>query len=233
MERYGIIREKNPREIILLRGNGCKWRRCTFCDYHLDASEDEESNFELNKSVLEKVTGEFGRLEIINSGSFTDLNEKTIEAIRHTTVSKGIASLHIECHWIHRAALHAFSKYFAEAGVEVIYKIGIETFNIPFREKILKKGMGNATPEEIAAAGFKEINLLCGVDGQTSDGIRTDIETGLRYFDRVCVNVMTANTTKIQPSKDVIDAFIREIFPLFKDNNRVDILLENTDFGVG
>ena len=36
MERYSVITEKNPREIVLLRGAGCAWRRCRFCDYHLD-----------------------------------------------------------------------------------------------------------------------------------------------------------------------------------------------------
>ena len=55
--RYSVIREKNPREILLLRGSGCKWRRCTFCDYHLDFSRDEDANFLLNQKELTKVTG--------------------------------------------------------------------------------------------------------------------------------------------------------------------------------
>lgn len=40
MERYSVITNKNPREIVLLRGSGCKWRRCAFCDYHLDFSPE-------------------------------------------------------------------------------------------------------------------------------------------------------------------------------------------------
>ena len=46
--RYSVINDKNPREIVLLRGSGCKWKRCAFCDYHTDFSEDENANFELN-----------------------------------------------------------------------------------------------------------------------------------------------------------------------------------------
>ena len=38
MIRYSVITEKNPREIVLLRGSGCVWKKCAFCDYHLDAS---------------------------------------------------------------------------------------------------------------------------------------------------------------------------------------------------
>ena len=81
MERYSMITEKNPREILLLRGSGCKWRRCSFCDYHLDFSKDEEANFRLNEAELAKVSGRFGALEVINSGSFCDLDEKTVNRI--------------------------------------------------------------------------------------------------------------------------------------------------------
>ena len=38
--RYSVIEDKNPREIVMLVGDGCKWRKCRFCDYHLDSSKD-------------------------------------------------------------------------------------------------------------------------------------------------------------------------------------------------
>ena len=59
----------------MLVGDGCKWRKCRFCDYHLDSSKDIEANFQLNKQVLSNVTGKFGELEVINSGSFVDLDK--------------------------------------------------------------------------------------------------------------------------------------------------------------
>ena len=37
--RYSKITEKNPREIVMLVGNGCKWRKCRFCNYHLRSEE--------------------------------------------------------------------------------------------------------------------------------------------------------------------------------------------------
>ena len=36
MERYSKILDKDKREIVLLIGNGCKWSKCKFCNYHLD-----------------------------------------------------------------------------------------------------------------------------------------------------------------------------------------------------
>ncbi len=93
LTRYSEITEKNRREIVLLRGSGCKWRRCTFCDYHLDFSPDETSNFALNQEVLGQVTGKYGRLEVINSGSFVDLDDRSILS---ATGSTGTQCLHSE-----------------------------------------------------------------------------------------------------------------------------------------
>ena len=233
MKRYDKITKKNPREIVLLRGTGCQWKRCTFCDYHNDASSDINANFALNTAALDCVTGEFGRLEVINSGSFVDLDAQTLHKIRDVALAKDISVLHFECHWMHRSALNGLRAFFAKDRIRLIFKIGVESFDIPFRELILKKGLGNASPEQIATAGFEEINLLCGIDGQTESSMRADIETGLAHFSRVCVNVMTENTTAIRPDQRVIEAFIRDIYPLYQNNPRVDILLQNTDFGVG
>lgn len=57
MERYSVIPAKNPREIVLLRGRGCQWRRCRFCDYHLDFSLDDKANLALNRRQLARVSG--------------------------------------------------------------------------------------------------------------------------------------------------------------------------------
>ena len=42
MNRYSVIDDKNPREIVLLRSHPCRWGRCFFCDYIADNSIDEE-----------------------------------------------------------------------------------------------------------------------------------------------------------------------------------------------
>ena len=52
MVRYSVITDKNPREIVLLRGFGCAWKKCTFCDYHLDCSPDAAANLALNRTAL-------------------------------------------------------------------------------------------------------------------------------------------------------------------------------------
>lgn len=43
--RISVIPDKNPREMVMLRGCGCKWKKCRFCDYHMDASPDAAGEF--------------------------------------------------------------------------------------------------------------------------------------------------------------------------------------------
>lgn len=232
MQRYSVLTEKNPREIVLLRGKGCRYKRCAFCDYHEDASLDEKENFLINESALSQVTGVYGVLEIVNSGSFCELGENTLALIVETCNKRAIKTIHFECHWLYRNFIPQLRERFAQIGVAVKMKIGVESFDYDYREKIMLKGIREADPEKISA-DFDECCLLVGLPGQTVSSMKNDIETGLRWFDRVCVNVMVENTAPLQPDNLVREAFVKEIYPLYKNNTRVDILLHNTDFGVG
>ncbi len=232
MIRYSKITEKNPREIVLLRGRGCVWKRCRFCDYHLDASSDEAANYEINRRALSEVTGEYSRLEAINSGSFAELDESTVRLIEATCIEKGIRDLHIETHWLLRRTLPAIRERFAELGVALHVKTGVETFDAWFREAMLCKGIDETVPGKIAE-GFDECCLLFGLEGQTKESMERDIHTGIQYFDRVCINIMSPNSTGIKPDMGCIHTFMEDLYPLWRDDPRVDILLGNTDFGVG
>lgn len=228
--RYSVIHNKNPREIVLLRGRGCIWKRCTFCDYHLDRCDDDDANFALNREVLNNVTGLYNHLEVINSGSFFDLDESTMDEILHICREKNINMLHFESHWMHRHEIASLREKFCD--IDIRMKIGVETFDSDYREKVLCKGIGVSDPAVIAEF-FDECCLLFGLDGQTELSMKNDIETGLAHFDRVCVNIMEKNSTPVVPDPEVIGIFTEKVAPLYMENPRVDILIHNTDFGVG
>ena len=232
MIRYSIIHEKNPREILLLRGKGCRWRKCTFCDYHLDCSSDEDANLALNRAEMAKVTGIYHHLEVINSGSFVELGDTALYELADLCRAKGIHTLHFECHWLYREEIPRWRKIFAEAGTTLKIKTGVESFDYDFREKFLRKGISERCPEKIAEE-FDECCLLFGLTGQTEESMRCDIETGLKYFERVCVNIFVENKTALKPAPQVIGVFREKIMPEYIDSDSVDILISNTDFGVG
>lgn len=226
MKRYALIEEKNKREIVLLQGSGCKYKRCSFCDYYLDVGED---SFELNCRVLEQVSGCYGILEVINSGSFDELDEGSMQKILEVAKERGIHTLIFECHYLYRSKIDHLKKRFE--GFEVKIKLGLESFDYALREGILHKGIKIASPQEIAK-DFNEANFLIGLPSQSEEMIREDIRLGLEHFERICLNVMCDNS-KMKADRGVIEVFIKKIYPQIKDHPRIDILIENTDFGVG
>ncbi len=230
--RYSVIPVKNPREIVLLRGSGCVWRKCRFCNYHLDFSNDEKENFSINRQALSNVTGNYGKLEVINSGSYSELDENTKRLILQTCKEKSIHTLHFESHWSLREDAAKEKEYLESKGICVKRKIGVETFDVSMREKQFVKGIDTDRPEEIAAY-FEEVCLLFGIKGQTLSSMEYDVETALHYFERVCINIMVENGMPVKPDPTVIALFCRQIYPRYQDNPRVDILMENTEFGVG
>lgn len=230
MERYSVIKEKNPREIVLLRGWGCVYKKCSFCDYHTDCCSDDEENVQLNHSVLSNVTGEYGNLEVINSGSVFELDSKTLGEIKHLCKKKGIKTIHFESHFIYNSKIPLLRRDFD--GFDLKMKLGLETFDYDFREQVLRKGIYEKDPARIAE-NFDEANFLFGIEGQNARSMLRDIELGLQHFERICINIMCPNSTEIKPDRNVIEVFMDELYPIYKDNDRVDILLNNTDFGVG
>ncbi len=232
LTRYSCIEEKNPREIVLLRGTGCKWRRCKFCDYHLDFDTNTKRNYEFNLNIMQNITGKYNRLEVLNSGSFSDLDNETMNTIETLCLEKDINLIYFECHWNDRENIDSLKDRFHKLGIEVQIKGGIETFDSQFREAVFCKGIDTESIEELRSY-YDQVCLLFGVTGQTEESMSNDIEIGLKYFNRVCVNIMCENTTSIKPDNRVIQVFCEKLLPKYKDNDKIDILLNNTDFGVG
>lgn len=215
----------------MLRGSGCKWRKCRFCDYHLDSSKYEIENIILNKKILEKVTGKYGVLEVINSGSFLELGETLFE-IMEIAIQKNIKEISFEAHWNDKNELREWRNKFQKNGIKLFIKTGVESFDYLFRESYLMKGIPNVSALEISKY-FDDCCLLFGIPGQSIESMKEDIELGKKYFRRVCINIMQENTTNIKPDIRVIKNFKKYIYDEIKNDENIDVLLENTDFGVG
>lgn len=215
---------------MLLRGRGCIYKKCSFCDYYTDSCKDENENFALNREVLNRVTGEYGDLEVINSGSVFELDQNTLQLIKSVCKEKHISVIHFESHYLYRDRIPKLREFFSDFKLKM--KLGLETFDFELRENLLKKGIPQSDPK-IISQYFDEANFLFGIKGQTVLSMENDIKTGLDCFERICVNIMCENSTSISPDKNVTASFMNEIYPTIKDEKRIDILINNTDFGVG
>lgn len=227
MIRYSEIKTKLPREFLLLQGTGCRWRKCTFCSYYTDVSDDP---FSINRKVISQVSGRYGVLDIINSGSAPELDERTLAQLRKTVEDKNIKTLWFESHYMYRHRLSDFAALFPSC--EVKFRCGAETFNGELRES-WKKGI----PKEVTAADiaqyFKGVCLLIGVEGQTFETVREDIRQAQKYFEYFSINAFVENSTPHRRDNALIERFRREIMPEIADKDGIEILLNNTDLGVG
>ena len=228
LARYSEVTHKNKREIVLLKAAPCKWGRCKFCDYILDNSEDEESNIKINEEILNKVTGKCKVLEVINSGSVFELPKKTLEKIKDIVIEKDIKLLFFEAHWIYKDRLSELKEYF---NIPIIYKLGLETFDDDFRNNVLNKGIRIKSPEDVSRY-YDSICLLVGIKGQSKESIDKDIEYLLKYFKKGCINIWIENSTEFKRDQELINWF-KEKYYYLEENENIEILWNNTDFGVG
>lgn len=228
MERYSVIDEKDKREIVLLKSFPCKWGKCTFCDYIDDNSQSISEMVSLNREVLNKVTGKYNKLEVINSASVFELPAETLKDIKDVVKKKDIKTLVFEVFYNYRNRLDEIRNYFSEVKVE--FKTGIETFDEDFRNNFLNKKINVKNPEDVKE-DFDVICLLVGIKGQTKEMIRRDMELS-KMFPRVCINIFINNDTDIKRDEELVQWF-KDEYGYLDANERYDILWNNTDFGVG
>lgn len=229
IKRYSLIENSSrKREIVLLKAFPCVWGRCSFCDYIHDNSENEDEINASNKEVLAQVTGCCEALQVINSGSCFEIPAASMQMIKDTVVKHHIKQLYFEAYWSYRHRLHEIENFFQ---VPIIFITGIETFDEHFRNTVLKKGIVFSDVSEVRKY-FQSVCLMVGIQGQTKDMIRRDIDILMHNFLHGTINFYVNNTTSIKADLE-LQQWFREEFAWLKNSEKVDILFDNTDFGVG
>ena len=227
MERYALIDTVLPREFVLLQGTGCKWKKCTFCDYYEDVSDNP---FAINREVLAQVQGVYGVLDVINSGSAMELDERTLGMIKEVVKEKNIHTLWFEAHYMYKNQLAKFAEQFE--GVQVKFRCGVESFDGKLRE-YWNKGIAASVTAEDVANYFQGVCLLCCTEGDSQERILRDIALAEQYFEYASVNVFCENTSAVKRNDELAEWFVEHIYPKLKQSDKIEILINNTDLGVG
>ena len=227
MERYALIHTVLPREFVLLQGTGCRWKRCTFCDYHGDVSDEP---YAVNREVLAQVQGVYGVLDVINSGSAMELDPLTINMIKEVVKEKNIHTLWFEAHYMYKNQLSKFAEQFE--GVEVKFRCGIESFDAALRSQWKKGVKDDVMPEDVANY-FQGVCLLCCTEGDSQERILRDIALAKAYFEYASVNVFCENSTAVKRDEELVKWFVDVVYPQLQQSDKIEVLVENTDLGVG
>lgn len=223
MDRYSKVINKNLREIVLLKALPCIWGKCAFCDYIDDNDDNIAEINKLNKEVLNNITGEFGVLEVINSGSCFEIPRESLEYIKKIVVEKKIKKLFLESHWCYKNRLQEMRDFF---GIEIIFKIGVETFDNSFRNLVLNKNANFKTVDEVKES-FQSVCLLVGIKGQTKEMIKRDINLVLENFKYATINVFINNTTDVKRDEELVQWFT-DNFKYLEDYQYIEVLYNNT-----
>ena len=225
--RYSRIDDHMKREFLLLQGKGCVWGKCTFCDYYEDVSEKP---FAINKPVIDKITGIYKVVDAINSGSVFELDDETMHYLRDKLLEKQVHTLWCESHWLYRNRLDEMRQFFAP--IQVKFRIGAETFDSEMR-KAWNKGISKEVTAKEIGQYFDGACLLVCVKGQTKDMIIRDIQLAWEYFEYFNVNVFVENSTREKCDIDLARWFAKDVAPELMKYDNIEVLLNNTDLGVG
>lgn len=225
MERYNILKN---REIVLLKAFPCFWGKCLFCDYIDDNSLNRDKINRVNFSVLDKITGEKGALEVINSGSCFEIPDETLVKIKGIIKDKNIKKLYLESHWNYRNKLQELRDFFQ---IPIIFKVGVETFDNDFRNNYLNKNAYFKDYKEVKEY-FQSVCLMVGIKGQTKESIKRDIDIVINNFDYAAINIYIENSTPVKRDEELIKWFMEE-YKFLENMDNIDVLYKNTDFGVG
>ena len=228
--RYNKIEEKNKREIVLLKSYPCKYGKCSFCNYIEDNSLDDSEIEKINFKTLKEVTGEYGALEVINSGSVFELPRTTMEKIVEIVREKNIKILYFEIYYGYKKRLQEIRDLFP--GIEIRFRMGMETFDNNFRINFYNKNF-KVEENELIELGNElySVCLLICVKGQSKEMIEKDIELGLKYFKSITVNIFIDNGTAVKQDKELVKWFIDK-YSYLKEFENVEMLIDNKDLGV-
>ncbi|MGL4307672.1 radical SAM protein [Cetobacterium sp. SF1] len=229
--RYGKIEDKNNRrEIVLLKSFPCKYGKCKFCNYIEDNSTDVAEIERVNFETLENVTGDFGALEVINSGSVFELPDSTLEKIKEVVYRKNIKTLYFEIYYGYKKRVQEIIDMFP--GIEIRFRMGMETFDNDFRINSYGKNftVGEKEIKELSEILYSVCLLIC-VQGQTKEMIEKDIEMGLKYFKSITINIFIDNGTEVKQDRELVKWFV-EKYGYLTEDPRVELLIDNKDLGV-
>lgn len=109
---------------------------------------------------------------------------------------------------------------------------GVETFS-PTLRQYWQKGIPTSVTAEELSQYFQGVCLLCCTEGESRENILTDITLARQHFEYFSVNIFCNNTTSVRKDKALVQWFVHEVYPLIKDDSKIEILMENTYLGVG
>jgi hypothetical protein len=96
-----------------------------------------------------------------------------------------------------------------------------------------RKGIAASVTAADVAMHFQGVCLLCCTEGDSRERILGDIALAEQYFEYASVNVFCENSTVVKRDEELVKWFVKDVYPTLKQSKNLEILINNTDLGVG
>ncbi|HBI94174.1 MAG TPA: radical SAM protein, partial [Terrisporobacter glycolicus] len=160
--------------------------------------------------------------------SLSKIPKDTLLKIKEIIKEKKIERLFLESHWIYKNKIQQMRDFFE---IPITFKIGVETFDNDFRNEYLNKNAKFKTVEELKKY-FDSPCIMVGIKGQTKEMIDNDMKIVQDHFEHATINVFINNSSKVKRDEKLVVWFSKK-YKFLIDNPKIEILFNNTDFGVG
>ena len=181
--------EKYKGEVLILQGYPCvNLGQCVFCTFCADNSWDTAQMLEKKSAAINKLKGKWGHVRVFNCGSIFELPFPSLLVLKSRIELMGIKSVITESHWRYHLHFDALRDFF-DPSINLIIRIGVETFDTCLRENIMRKGIGKDILAEDIRKVTDAVCLFIGFKGQTHESIKNDITLALDHFNYIWLDV--------------------------------------------
>ena len=95
------------------------------------------------------------------------------------------------------------------------------------------KGISNNITAKDISEYFNGACFLVCVEGQLKESIINNIKLAFKCFEYFNVNVFMENSTPIKKDKQLEEWFVKKVAPELEKCANIEVLVNNTDLGVG
>jgi len=232
-----VIERSRKRAIVILKGFRCRWGRCVFCPFFLEAGNSLSDVIQTNDkilSLLEDATLRFSieRITVFNGGSFFELPLDTVLKLSRFTCGR-IVDIESRPEYLSFDSVRQVLELLKPS--RLVIRVGIEVWDEYLRNAVLCKGIPqseivrlNALREKCREVYGDEVSfiayILFGIELIPESKVVESVEELSKYFDGIIAvqyrRVLDSLPSEAIPSRELI---------LYLQQKCVDVDLKRSD----
>ncbi len=218
----GVVIERSRKRVtVILKGFRCRWGKCVFCPFFLEASDSLSDVIQTNSrilSLLEDAISRFSveRITVFNGGSFFELPLDTVLKLSRFTCGK-IVDIESRPEYLSLNSVRQVFELLKPS--KLVIRVGIEVWDEYLRNAVLCKGIPQSEIVRLSAlrGQCRELYgdkvsfiayVLFGIELIPESKVVESVEELSKYFDGVIAiqyrRVLDSLPSEVIPSRELV-----------------------------